>query len=292
MIKSARFFRLTKAISTETLNKAFIKHRFAPITSQSVLSVGFVPINEESALVHAVAGIRAGALRVDKKSIPSSAVKEQVKIRAKLLEAQQGFAPGRKQMHSLKEDVLMSLIPHAIPSTSIVRYFIWDDLMVIDTTSASTADRLLTEMSKALSTEFPFQLLQTESSAGSMMTHWLTTDEHPVGFTVDRDAEMKAPNETKSSVRWKNDSINVQEAQEHMRQGKQVVKLALSWKDKIRFSLSDKLVVSGVKPLEILSKRTTEDVEKGDLDGEIALFGGEFKRLADDLIQSLGGDFK
>ncbi|MOA63466.1 Recombination-associated protein RdgC [compost metagenome] len=60
--------------------------------------------------------------------------------------------------------------------------------------------------------------------------------------------------------------------------------------DRISFVLSDKGVLSRIKPLDVLKAEELETDEAARLDGEIALIGGEMRKLLSDLIAALGGE--
>src|SRR3546814_12083135 len=73
-----------------------------------------------------------------------------------------------------------------------------------------------------------------QSPAGSMTT-WRVDDEAPEGFTIDNEVEMKSTSETGASVRWLNQTVDAQAAREHVQQGKQCVRMAMTWSDKWSF---------------------------------------------------------
>src|SRR5690606_10384758 len=105
-------------------------------------------------------------------------------------------------------------------------------------------------------------------------------------FTIDQEAEMKAP--SKAMVRWAHDSVDHEEARSHLSQGKQVTKMALTWRDKYSFVLNEKLVISKIKALDV-QREDQDELEDDDIDGTIALFGGELRELAKDVVDALGG---
>ena len=291
MFKNIIAFRASEDLKLDDLNKQLKKRIFSPIGSHDAISIGFVPYSDDMDLVHSASGVKVGALRIDKKSIPGSAVKQIVKERAVALESQQGFPPGRKQMRSIKEDVLATLLPKVIPTTKIIRFMLWSDLLAIESSSGASADVVLGEMAKCLD-PFPFSPILLQMSPSSCMTSWLLQDEISELFTIDDEAEMKSADDRKSSVRWKNQPIDSEEATEHHKSGKQVIKMAMTWRDKISFTLNEKFVFGRVRQTDILTARTEDEVDVGDADATIALEGGELHGLITDLIEVLGGEFK
>jgi len=289
MIKNALFYTLTTPLETARLNESLSKMRFAEIGKLEAQSVGFEPLEQGQDLLMDVQGIRAGCVRIDKKSIPGSALKELLKERCCKLEEVQGYAPGRKQTKEIKERLVDELLPHVLPTTKRVKFLVFNDLMVMDTSSSATADLVLGLLSRCVD-PFPLGIVRTESSPAAAMTRWLIDDEPPATFSVDQEAEMKAANESRASVRWKNQSVDGEEATDHFRQGKQCIKLALTWADRISFALNDKGGISKIKALDLLTKTREEDATDQGMEADIALFGGELHKLIHDLIGALGGE--
>lgn len=285
MYKSLTLYSVTESLDPEVLNEQFSTRKFRPCGGLEKISAGFVPFADGLPLVHSVHGMHVGAVRVDKKTIPASAVKQMVKEECAKIEEQQGYKPGRKQIKEIKEQVLDTLLPRAIPSTSIIQFMFTRDLLLIETTSASSADLVIGLLAKCID-PMPISLVYTAQSPGAAMTQWLVENEAPEAFAISREAEMKAP--SKAMVRWANDSVRAEEAQEHRIQGKQCTKLALSWRDKYSFVLNDKMVISKIKPLD-LHNPDAKELDPEDVDGAIMLFGTECVQLAHDLIEALGG---
>ena len=60
------------------------------------------------------------------------------------------------------------------------------------------------------------QLVQTELSPSTAMAHWLSTREAPYHFTIDRDCELKTPDDEKSSVRYARHTLDIDEVAQHI----------------------------------------------------------------------------
>lgn len=288
MLKNVTLFSVTETLDPQSLNDSLEKMSFRPCAGLEPQSAGFVPFADGLDLIHGVAGLMVGAVRVDKKTVPSSAVKQMVKERSAQVEQEQGYKPGRKQTREIKEQVLDSLMPRAIPATKIIRFMFTDRLLMIEATSAATADLVIGLLAKCLD-PFPLGALQTDCSAATSMTEWLINDEAPAGFTIDQEVEMKAP--SKAMVRWANDMVKNDEAQNHLKQGKQCTKMALTWNDKISFVLTERMVLTKIKALDV-NREQDDEFDSDDIDGTIALYGNELRGLAESVIDALGGLMK
>ena len=120
------------------------------------------------------------------------------------------------------------------------------------------------------------------------MSHWLSTQEPPVGFTVDRECELKSADEAKAVVRYARHPLDIEEVQAHIAAGKLPTKLALTWDDRVSFMLTEGLQIKKVSFLDTVFEGTKADV--GGFDTDVAIATGELVKLIPDLIDALGGE--
>src|SRR3546814_203668 len=191
MIKCATSFKLKQILTAPALNEALEPKRFTEIGSTEMESVGFVPFADGLDLIHEGAGIRVGKVRIDKKTLPGSAVKEKLKDRIQQVEQSQGFKPGRKQTNELKEQIIDELLPTALATTKYIPFYIWDDRLVVESTSGSSVDIVVGLLAKCID-PFPVEALHLNQSPAGSMTTWLVDDEAHEGFTIDNEVEMKS----------------------------------------------------------------------------------------------------
>lgn len=86
---------------------------FVKCPSNQPMSRGWVSPRRDGTLVFSLGRQWMIALSVEQRLLPSSVVNEEVKERADAMEAQQGYAPGRKQLKELRERVTEELMPRA-----------------------------------------------------------------------------------------------------------------------------------------------------------------------------------
>ena len=270
---------------------------FVKCPSNQPMSRGWVSPRKDGALVFSLGGQWLIALAVEQRLLPSSVVNEEVKERAEGMEAQQGYAPGRKQLKELKERVTEELMPRAF--TRRRSTFIWIDpkngWFVVDASSAGKAEEVIEHLRHCLD-DFPLTMLHTELSPVSAMADWLAGGDAPAGFTIDRDCELKAIDDEKSAVRYvrhalDGDDIEAQ-IKTHLAAGKLPTKLALTWDDRISFILSEKLDIKRLAFLDLLKEQAEKSAEHADeqFDADFALMSGELARFLPQLIAALGGE--
>lgn len=251
-------------------------------------------------LVHSVGGQWLIAMATEHRLLPSSVVNQVAADRADELEAQQGFRPGRKQLRELKERVTEELLPRAFTRRSTT--WLWLDpvngWLAVDAASRGKADDALELLAKSLD-DFPVKPIKTERSPTSAMADWLAAGEAPAGFTVDRDCELKAVSDEKSTVRYVRHALDTDEVQAqvrtHLEAGKLPTRLALTWGDRLSFVLTEKLEIKRLAHLDTKEEEANEaNGANGDelFDAEFALMSGELQRFLPDLLEALGGEIR
>jgi recombination associated protein RdgC len=279
-------------LAPEALAALLAPQAFAPGTSLEESSIGWVPPREgDDSLVFTINQQMLLTLRQEKKLLPAKVVTQVLKQRAEQIEAEDGFKPGRKRLKELKEQIRDELLPRAFSLASDMR--VWIDpvggWLVIDSTSAARAGEVFSLLVKAID-RLPARPLKVAGSVAGEMTAWLSTGEAPAGFTVDQDAELRA-RDGKATVRFANQSMDLEDVARHTRAGKQCTRLALTWADRISFVLTDKLEIKRVRALDVLKEAAAS--AEGDADERFAsdamLMTGELSKLLAEVVDCLGG---
>jgi hypothetical protein len=73
------------------------------------------------------------------------------------------------------------------------------------------------------------------------MAAWLMDGVTPEGFQIEREAELKGSDEQKPVVRYGRHPLDIDEVRAHLVAGKMPTRLALSWRDRVAFSLAGAL---------------------------------------------------
>ena len=265
--------------------------------SNEPLSKGWISPRRDGSLVFSLGGQWLIALAVEQRLLPSSVVNDEVKDRAEAMEAQQGYAPGRKQLKELRERVTEELMPRAFTRRRTT--FVWIDpkngWFCVDASSPGKAEEVIEHLRHCLD-EFPLTMLHTQVSPTSAMADWLAGGDAPAGFTIDRDCELKAAGEEKAAVRYVRHPLDgneiAGEIKAHLASGKLPTKLALTWDDRISFVLSEKLEIKRLAFLDLLKEQAEKTAEHADeqFDADFALMTGEFARFLPHVVEALGGE--
>jgi recombination associated protein RdgC len=293
--KNLQIYRLPApwSMSPEQLETALAPHAFTDASSLDLQNQGWCSPRDKGGLVHVVNRQMLIALATEKKLLPSTVVNQVAKAKAAEIEEQQGFAPGRKQMKEIKEQVTDELLPRAF---SIRRNtMVWIDpvngWLVVDAGTAAKADEVIKLLIKSVD-PLPLRTLRVQQSPLAAMTHWLSVDEAPHGFTVDQDTELRSTGETKATVRYVRHTLEAADVRRHIESGKQCTRLALTWADRISFVLTESLTIKRVAPLDVIKEGQDSLGRDADerFDGDMMLMTGELGRMLEALVEALGGE--
>lgn len=278
----------------QQLSEKLARTGFQSCGALDMQSRGWVPPRgEDGELVLAVNRQWLLALGVEQKLLPASVVRQYAQGRIEELEAQQGYKVGSRQARDIREQITSELLPRALVKRRLT--YAWIDPVnhwfVVDAASPAKAEEVIEQLKESLD-DVPMKLLRTRLSPASAMTGWLTTGEAPAGFTIDRDCELKAAGEEKAMVRYVRHDLDAGELRHHLESGKTATKLALTWRDRISFVLTEQLQVKRLAFLDILKEDAERQAEQGaDLfEADFALMSGELPQLLADLATALDGE--
>ena len=134
-------------------------------------------------------------LCTETKAVPGGAIKTQLESRLDKIEQETGRRPKGKHAKEIKEEIVHELLPRAFPKRGTTP--IWIDLekqlVIVGAGSAKKADKITTMLTELLAGGIRLELVQTQLSAATAMAEWLSTKEAPAGFSIDRECELKQP---------------------------------------------------------------------------------------------------
>ncbi|WP_395058110.1 recombination-associated protein RdgC [Polaromonas sp.] len=304
MFKSASFFRIADDFvlpPLDALEEALQATRFLPCGATQPESSGWVAPrgNKSTALVETINRQLIVRLCTERRPVPASAIKAAIEERVEKYKQETGRERvGAKIKKEFKEEVLLDLMPRAFTKQSSTT--LWLDpvnkFIVVDSGSLTGADKVVSFLVEALSSipgaaGLKAQPVQTSQSAAASMAHWLSSREAPVGFTVDRDCELKTPDDEKSTVRYSRHTLEIDEVAKHIEAGKVPTQLAMTWNDRVSFVLSDAGQIKKLKLLDVvLDGIGDKDKDDDGFDTDAAILTGELSAMIPDILEALGGE--
>lgn len=280
-------------LSVATLQEKLALKPLMPCSGLDKQSLGWVSCRGDDRLVHIAGKHMLFALGVEQKLLPATIINRFAKERVADIEAQQGYKVGRKQLKDIKQAVNDELLPRAFALQRTT--YAWLDRvngrLIIEAASSVKADELLELLGKTVD-NFPVHLLQTKLSPVAAMTGWMAAETAPVGFTIDRELELRSGDENKSTVRYANHALEGKEILSHISGGKRVTRLAMTWNDRISFVLNEHLQIKRIDFLEIIKEESSKVADNEDemFELDFTLMTGELAKMLTTLIDALGGE--
>jgi len=281
--------------SLDQVEKCLDAQRFVPCSPSQEKSTGWVePRGEDHGpLAESIGGQWLLEFMIESKTLPASVVRRKVDERAAQIEATTGRKPGKKEKKELKEDITHELLPLAF--TRHARVAVWIDpaarRLVVNSSNAARADEVVTNLVKALD-GFAVALVNTQIEPAVAMSNWLSTQEPPAGFTIDRECELKASDESKAVVRYAKHPLDIEEVRQHIADGKRPTRLAMTWDDRVSFELTEGLQIRKIVFLEGTLDDAPASGKEDNFDADAAIATGELGQLVPELLDALGGEMQ
>jgi recombination associated protein RdgC len=301
MFKNLIVYRIAEGWSAQMaqLEVELAKARFVPCGATQQKSTGWIEPRGEAhgPMVEVVGGQWVLRLMSEQRVVPGSVVKRRTEEIASQIEQQTGRKPGKKQTKELKEQALLELLPMAFTKQGVT--WVWiapkSRLLVLDCGSQARADEVVTLLVKAIN-GLSLSLIQTEMSPAVAMSHWLGTGEAPYQFSIDRECELKSPDEMKSVVRYARHPLDTDEVKQHIEMGKMPTRVAMTWRDRVSFVLTEALQLKKLAFLDVVfeGETSTSAGSKTDkaeaFEADVAISTGELVQMMPDLLEALGGE--
>jgi recombination associated protein RdgC len=298
VFKNLMIYRLVSGwpTSVEPLEEALGTAQFVECGASQEKSVGWVEPrgHAHGPMVEVVGGQWLLKLMMEVKVVPGSVVKRKVQDQLDHIEATTGRKPGKKEKRDISEDARLALLPMAFSKQSSVQ--VWVDpqsgFLLTDAGSSAKADEVMTWLIKAVD-GLVVQLVNTQTSPASAMALWLSTKEAPPDFSVDRECELKAADESRAVVRYTRHALDTEEVTQHIAMGKMPTRLALTWSDRVSFVLTEAMQLKKLAFLESVfegAATSPGDGKDDNFDADVAIATGELRKLIPDLIEALGGE--
>lgn len=275
--------------------EALDAQRFAPCGPSQESAAGWVPPRnqEHGLLLESVGGQWLLEYMVESKTVPASVIRRKVDEKAAEIEKTTGRAPGKKEKKALKEDVLHELLPMAF--TRHARISVWIDpqgrRLTLDTSNAARADGVVTALVQAID-GFAVGAFHTQVEPASAMAGWLATQEPPAGFSIDRECELKATDESKAVVRYGKHPLDIDEVRQHIEAGKRPTRLAMTWEDRVSFVLTEGMTLRKLEFHDGIVELLPDQQDADNFDTDAAIVTGELGQLLPALLEALGGEMQ
>ncbi len=298
--KNILFYRFTEQVnySVEQLQEAFTEHCFTPCKSQELSRYGWVAPHQnmgENLIFQSNGSFLITAQKEDK-LVPSSVINQQLKDRVAIIEKNEARKVYRKEQLSLKDEIVLDLLPRAFSKYSQTSALIVPQhgFIAVDSANFSKAEELLNLLRNSLDT-LPVRLPDVNHSPSVMMSQWLAEENLVPQFKCLEECELKDISGEGATIKIKGQELQCDEVTMHLDTGKQVTKLALEWDETLSFILHEDLSIKRLKPTDQLTTELNEENDEDPLtrlDSDTSRLSLELQRLLPQLLEAFGGEVK
>lgn len=282
------------AVNADDLERKLAQAPLSPCGGLQMESCGWTCPHEEGLFLYHQNRQWLLALGAEQKLLPASIVRQEAQRRADGLARQQGFPVGRKQMRDIRDQVTNELLPRALARRRITHGWIdaTNGWLAVDAAAEAKSEQFMEALRRA-EDEMPAVRLDTQRSPAQAMADWVIRGEAPGAFGIDEDLELRSG--SKATVRYARHSLDGKDIRDHITAGKSVVRLGLTWNERISFVLTEQLQVKRLAFLDILKREPdaeaddeVKEVER--FESDFALMTGELALLLADLVKALGSE--
>lgn len=289
--KNILIFKFNKpcSLTAEQLEEALTSFKFHPCASQEKQKVGFTPVLGKTSqqLVHSIAKQHFVSMTKEEKHIPTHVIQQTLQERIENVEEKEGRFLRKKEKQALKDDVISQLLPRAFSRYSRVHVLILpqEDLLLVDASSRTKAEEVLSLLRKALGT-LPVVPLEFNQSIPHALTEWIKQGTAPHPFAMLQEAELKDTSEEGGVVRLKQQELHEKEVIAHLEAGKVVEKIALEYHTATQFILTKDASLKRLKFSKELTSTHDELKEnpQAHLDANLQLMCHEIKQILNHLM--------
>lgn len=261
---------------------------FRPCQGGEKASAGFAPIFPDTG---AYSFKTAGGvfLRVleEAKLLPSSVVMSQLSEIVSKKEAELGREIRKNEREALKTALVNQLLERAFPVRRDMLVYVQPQkgICAVSVSSAKRAETAIALVRQAFTT-FPARVPQPRCAAEDRITSWVSQGPVPEFFELGADTVLKSSDEDGGIIRASREDLTSEEIAVHIKAGKLMTEIALTYKDELFFVLGSDLSLKRMKPLDQYLERAlpekTED-RTADLQSHLVIQGA----LLDELIPYL-----
>lgn len=295
--KNLLIYRLTKWLDwdLEVLQLRLAACEYHPCGQQDQSKFGWIaPLRNGSSLYFS-AGKQILLLACqENKILPSNVVKNELEARIAQLEKTENRNLKKVEKQSLKDDVVMTLLPRAF--SKIQQTALWIDtenqLVYVNTASTKRAEAALGLLRKSLGS-LPVVPLAFANEPSLEMTDWLMRERVPNWLVVLEETELRGTKED-SLIRCKNQPLlGNEQILSLLQAGKHVTKLALEWEEALTFVLNEDGSLKRLKFADSVREKN-EDILKADyaqrFDADFLLMTDVLAKLVHNLLDEFGGE--
>ncbi len=296
--KNLALFRFSEAFGTtgDDLENQLATLAFRSCGSLESSTIGWIPPLQPGGdqLVHSANGFLMVCALKEEKVLPPAVLNSIVAERITEIEEKQQRPVRRKERENLRNEVLFELLPSALRFSRRTYAYIdpkggW---LIVDSGSSSTTDEFTAVLRRSLGS-LPIVPPKTRENPVSVLTRWLAEKNNPADIVLESECDLRASDREKNTVRCKNQDLFAAEIQAHLDAGKECTKLALTWSERLSFTLDEELNIKRLRFLDLIQEKADamDAQSKADLfDAQFSVMSLELAAFLPRFLELFGGE--
>ncbi|MCP4410390.1 MAG: recombination-associated protein RdgC [Gammaproteobacteria bacterium] len=295
--KNLTLYRFTEpfALDPEELEQRLSAQASRPCGKLEMFTYGWVPPLGRigKTLTHVTNGQIMLCARKEEKLLPASVIREFVDERVAELEEAEHRGLSNYERQGIRDEIIQDLLPKALIRSALTYAYIApkEGWLIVDAASTRKAEELTALLRDSLGS-----LSVIPPAIGNrpaqVMTGWLS-DGVPEDFEIEDECELRDPEEEGGIVRCRRQDLGSDEIRAHLQAGKQVVKLAVQWDQRLTCILGEDLSIKRLRFTDMVQEEAAEvdvDSAAARFDADFAIMSLELARFLPRLVESFGGE--
>lgn len=248
--------------------------------------------DEEEYFVHVFKNCFLIAFGKNERLLPQSVVSEGVAEKIKKIKQEQNRDVFSRERANIRDEVTFELLPKAFTKKSKLYAYIdtKNKWLIIDTTSPKKTEELINCLRDTLGSLKLSPISLTEKPH-VLMSNWLLDHRCPSPFNIEDSCELFDVKNGVGAIKCIQQDLSTTEISNHIRAGKQVTCLALSWADKIAFIINDNFSIKRIQTLDMIEERLKDELVETDYEkqaADFAMMSSEFSLMMEQLFRVFG----
>lgn len=297
LFRNLQLYRLTRPLKLDAqeLEAQLRTHAARPCQPLEPATYGWAPpIEGGDALTHGAGGCVLLCARREERLLPAAVIREELDAKVLETETNEARKVGRRERNQLRDELVQTMLPRAFTRSHKTLAYLdpGNSWLVVDAANRNRADELVTLLRDSLGS-LPAQPPAVQEAPSSVLSRWLQQGGATGGWTMLDECELQDTDDEGGRIACKRQDLTSDEIRAHLGAGKQVIRMALEWRERLNLVLHDDLSLRRLRFADVVA----EELEKVEADDRLALFDAQFSlltlelgRLLPELLETFGGE--